>query len=264
MKGPTRTQQTAHRRFLSRSQSAIDMQPQGQVITSSSAPFLQRLAEHFRRGSTGSPKRNWAQMFMMTPSSDATPSLHDSLVSGEFDQDMARAVIAVSARMLGMDPTHLSSSPGLLHLVARNMQWFHHTPDMFKLAGLVVAKKLNSIIVPSEQTTIATSSPMMTEDTTTIIVPVVAEEPQPEVVPQTEQENTAEAPSTVEAPAHREGGDDNDESWINIEVAPPMPPKKRRRTRQPSLNTPPVEEAIILEPFGTETNSAVKANDTVA
>lgn len=70
----------------------------------------------------------------------------DPEVTQEFDQDIAQAIIAVGGKLLDIPHEDLLSSTGLRRLVARNIQWFQHTPDCIKLIGLMLAKKLNSTI----------------------------------------------------------------------------------------------------------------------
>lgn len=232
-------------------------------MVTSSPPFLQRLADRFRRGSsvsTVTPKRNWMQM--MQENLPTTLPHEDALVSGEFDQDMARAVITVSARLLGMDAAHLSSSPGLLRLVARNMQWFHHTPDMFKLAGLVVAKKLNSLMLPSCASTSSTQSHDEVAEAPAPLADViaVAEEPLETSVQEVSTDadvpttSNGSVPSILDTPMTEAEGD---KEWVDIVTELP---KKRRRSRRKN-ESPPMEEALFMDELGPQEQTPLESQE---
>lgn len=67
----------------------------------------------------------------------------DMGVQVEFDTDVVDALVYTVGRWLGLDADQLRESPGLKTLVSRNIQWFKASPDWIKLAGLVMAKKIN-------------------------------------------------------------------------------------------------------------------------
>lgn len=77
------------------------------------------------------------------------PTMDQMLVSREIDEDVARAVVYVTSKCIGLEPQALAHSVGLRRLVSRNMQWFHHTNDWVKMVSLVLAKKLTSFLDPS-------------------------------------------------------------------------------------------------------------------
>ncbi len=241
IRAPTRTQQQAHRRYMARSHSSS-------TNASTNPPFLRRLAEHFRRGSTGLIGTNQPSVSIVNHD--------DPLVSGEFDQDMARAVVAVSARLLGMDPAALSNSPGLLRLVARNMQWFHHTPDVVKLTGLVVAKKLNQLMTSSNTRELETIAnipepvPITTQDTPdqewVNICPDSSSSssstpPAPDVVDTSVVDPVANGETAPVAPLPTET------ETIDTEPAPKKRRIQSRRKPPTPLKVPSASEAIMMD-----------------
>lgn len=88
---------------------------------------------------------SWSQWLPFTGSSQSS-SLTDPEVIAEFDRDISRVVTHVTGRWMGLSDTELQQSPALRQLVSRNMRWFQHTPDWMKLMGIVVAKKVNSLV----------------------------------------------------------------------------------------------------------------------
>lgn len=67
----------------------------------------------------------------------------DAGVHMEFDTDIVDALVYIVGRWMGLDAEQLRHSPGLRTLVSRNIEWFRSSPDWLKLAGLILAKKLN-------------------------------------------------------------------------------------------------------------------------
>lgn len=67
----------------------------------------------------------------------------DRGVHTEFDTDIVDALVYTVGRWMGLDIEQLRDSPGLRTLVSRNIEWFRSSPDWMKLAGLILAKKLN-------------------------------------------------------------------------------------------------------------------------
>lgn len=87
--------------------------------------------------------RQWYLDRPTVPTASSHPPELDAGVHLEFDTDVVDALVYTVGRWMGLDAEQLRDSPGLRTLVSRNIQWFRASPDWLKLAGLVMAKKLN-------------------------------------------------------------------------------------------------------------------------
>lgn len=115
-------------------------------------PLLMDLPPDFLSRSTdAAPSLGWTgilaglrRWYSGGPSDPTTPPTEQDVgVHIEFDTDVVDALVYTVGRWMGLNAEQLRDSPGLRTLVSRNIQWFRSSPDWMKLAGLVLAKKLN-------------------------------------------------------------------------------------------------------------------------
>lgn len=66
-------------------------------------------------------------------------------IDKEFRSTVSRAVVRASTKALRLPEEETCGSPGLHLLVERNLRWFDGAHDLFKLAALIAAKKLNAL-----------------------------------------------------------------------------------------------------------------------
>ncbi len=168
----------------------------------------------------------------------------DADVTHELDRDVARAIVYLGGKVMGVPPEELHRSPGLQKLVARNTQWFQRTPDWFKLLGLCAAKKFNCYLQSSSSTgesvpmnplllPMETSIKMETNEEDAVLVPMQPHPPIPseDEVNQKKRRND-EMMMSLDATVHDEEVKDN------ATPLPPPPPKKAKKNpKNPAVKT---------------------------
>ena len=117
---------------------------------------LQQMAQqHFRPEPSSDPPSHassagpWTQriqaLFQPTPAPTGTPPV----IMHEWNAEASTLVTVLAARFMGMEPRSLANSPGLRALVVQQLGWLHPAPDWLKLAGLLLTKKWNQMLLPN-------------------------------------------------------------------------------------------------------------------
>ena len=85
----------------------------------------------------------------------------NQIMNQEIDEDIARAVVYLTSKVIGLEPQTLHHSHGLRRLISRNMRWLNGTQDWVKMVSLLLAKKLNSVLdLSPPQVSVASTSTM--------------------------------------------------------------------------------------------------------
>lgn len=178
-------------------------------------------------------------------------------VNRELDRDVARALVYLGGKAMGVPPEDLFKSPGLQKLVARNTQWFQRSPDWFKLLGLCAAKKFNCYLQthvlpipdydvccsfvnnPSPPTSSSTPT-TKTEDEKPMAVPVVEEEEEPAVPESTASSSSTSAPLPPTAAPKKRKREENEEEQKEAEESKKLnkkpKTKKKKEDHVPLIN----------------------------
>lgn len=190
----------------------------------------------------------------------STPhSEQDVGVHLEFDTDIVDALVYTIGRWMGLDAEQLRHSPGLRTLVSRNIEWFRSSPDWLKLAGLILAKKLNrSLDCPSRSPSDTqrmlldrmmmgqTTSEVSTTTTTNTETPAASEEEAPAPAPT--------AVEAIEAPPTKKRRINHPKAKASADVAAP-PPEKKQKSKPPRA-AKPKKSKIPVEPETMDPNES--------
>lgn len=159
------------------------------------------------------------QWYNDRPTHPSVSAEQDLGVHLEFDTDVVDALVYTVGRWLGLNAEQLRDSPGLRTLVSRNIQWFRSSPDWLKLAGLVLAKKLNqSLDCP----------PRHSGDTQRMLLDRMLHNSQREV---SAAEPTASAPEEGPTPDTDPSASNAPEAPGESTIDPPPTPKPKRQRR---------------------------------
>lgn len=166
--------------------------------------------------------RHWTTTGRTTDAdTTTTPMELDTSVHMEFDTDVVDALVYTVGRWLGLDTDQLRDSPGLRTLVSRNIQWFRSSPDWLKLAGLVMAKKLNQSLDCPRRSSAAS-------DTQRMLLDRMLPEKDRDAAAETTTRSVEEEAQTVEMEAPTLGVVDPAESL----ASPPPSTMKRSQTKR--------------------------------
>jgi hypothetical protein len=223
----------------------------------------------------------------------SNPQTTPPVIMQEWNQEASTLLTVLAARFLGMEPRSLVNSPGLRALVVQQLGWLHPAPDWMKLAGLLLTKKCNQMLLPMDPNVMSMLSdgtlppnemsgmvldhlntPLPVEDDTVTPNHIDAPPPQEaeeEVIHDAETLGIVQYSQTEEEQAHQEATNIDDSDLVvqpsekeavenlnppELDAVVEPPTKRARRTKRAQISSP-VEDPSQLSQIHTEPHDEI-------